>query len=88
MQQRRLPAGDRVTLLRLMSDAYYQHTKLGCCFSPAAQLHSQRFYRLAAAYLRQPLLCVMMEGMRLQPGTCSEGGGDSRVGRTPGCLPG
>lgn len=76
--QRRLPAGDRATLLRLMCDEHYQQVKLGGRFSPARQGGSQLFVRLAAAYLERPLLQVAVEGMRLQPGAAGVLRGGSR----------
>ena len=71
---RHLPRDDRDTLLQLMSDPLYQHTKLGGSFSPARQQRRQGFWRAAAAYLQQPLARVKQTGMRLRSGGCMQKG--------------
>ncbi|PRW56295.1 hypothetical protein C2E21_4871 [Chlorella sorokiniana] len=63
---RQLPAADRRTLLRLMSDECYQQTKLGAAFPPSKQQRSGQFWLLAAAYLEQPVLSVVLAGACLR----------------------
>lgn len=64
----RLSRSDRATLLRLMTDSRYQHTKLGRAFTAAQQLHGKQFCMLAAVYLRRRLPSVRTQWMRLQQG--------------------
>ena len=66
--RRQLSSADQHTLLRLMSDERYQQTKLGAAFPPARQRRSSLFWQLAAAYLEQPLLRVMLAGSSLRAG--------------------
>lgn len=68
VRQQGLSRADRHTLLRLMADPWYQQTKLGVAFPPHKQQRSSQFWRLAAAYLGQPLLAVMLAGGRLRAG--------------------
>ena len=70
----RLTREERQTLLRLMSDDFAQHTKLGGCFPPRTQLATGRFWRLAAAYLQLPVTPVMLAGMRLRAGAAGWAG--------------
>ena len=65
---RRTCPGTLGTLLRLMIDERYQHTKLGAAFSPARQRRSSLFWQLAATYLGQPVLRVMLAGSSLRTG--------------------
>ena len=65
---RNLARDQRATLLRLMTEPSYQHTKLGAAFSPALQLHSQLFWQLAARCIRASLAEVILGGARLRPG--------------------
>ena len=66
--RRQLSPADRHTLLCLMSDEHYQQTKLGAALSPDRQRRSSLFWRMAAAYLEQPVLRVMLAGSSLRAG--------------------
>ena len=68
-----LARDQRATLLRLMTEPSYQHTKLGAAFSPARQLHSQLFWQLAARYIGAPLESIMPGGARLRSGGWAKG---------------
>ena len=78
-----LSRADCRTLLRLMADECYQQTKLGAAFPPRKQQRSSLFWQLAASYLEQPLMVVMLAGMSLRAG----GGLEWRAGRLWVCVP-
>jgi len=84
VRSRQLSLTDQRTLLRLMSDGWYQEAKLGGAFPPAKQQRSSGFWQLAAAYLEQPLLVVMLAGGSLRAGA---GGWAGLVGWRRACSP-